>query len=773
MKKLTLLLALAGLVGVTQAQPFAAWTRYRTVTINTTVVSAPLTNYPVLVRFSSSSLAAGSNVLADAKVGGADVRFTDSTGNTALAYEIDSWTATSGAAWVRLPTVPASGSTKIRVYWGNSAATAASNPGAVFDSAGGFVGVWHLGNASGLSPRPNAITGAPAATPANDFAANSFGGGAASYVAPDGQIGGSDAVRGAGTRATPEAGSDYLDIGSPAGVGASNYVGVNTYTGYNDFSNGFTYSVWVKANVPQGNYSYLVELANANGCNDNIQVFRPAADARYRMEACNGTTSGGTAQTPNNTLVNGTWEFYTFTFGTGATPASMLYKNGVRVTNSNRTQPLSNVLRTNAWLGKSNYDVDYYFNGTFDESRISRVARDSNWIKMDFATQRSDSSAVGLGATVASKALFYPTKNMVILINDSTANNTPVTSGAATGWTINPTSLPTGLTFSSSTGVISGKPTAVTAATQFIVSATVGGNPASDTITIAVSAGTPPGAPTSVTGVRASRQVTLSWVAPVSSGTSAITGYKAVVVGDTAKTCSTTGALTCTITGLTNGTAYTFQVRASNGAGGGPLSAASAAITPAGRPGRPGSFTVTQIPSTNTATATWTAAADSGAAIQNYFIFTVPAGGACAATPPAVTCTVTGLAPGTAYSVRLYAFNAIGAGDTATASLTTTGIRGNNLLLRVAGMSKPFGFSLPMDMIATTEKVTLSISNIQGRTVWSKSLNPVVGQNEVTWNGKASNGTAASAGTYMVRVSLVDKQGKVTNVDRKTISIRP
>jgi flagellar hook assembly protein FlgD len=78
-----------------------------------------------------------------------------------------------------------------------------------------------------------------------------------------------------------------------------------------------------------------------------------------------------------------------------------------------------------------------------------------------------------------------------------------------------------------------------------------------------------------------------------------------------------------------------------------------------------------------------------------------------------------------------------------------------------------------MDMIATTEKVTLSISNIQGRTVWSKSLNPVVGQNEVTWNGKASNGTAASAGTYMVRVSLVDKQGKVTNVDRKTISIRP
>src|SRR4051812_7428411 len=106
MKKLTLLLAVAAFVGITQAQPYAAWSRYRTITVNTASTSAALTNYPVLVRLSSANVAAGSNVLSDALANGADVRFTDSTGLTALSYEIDSWTSSAAAIWVRLPTVP-------------------------------------------------------------------------------------------------------------------------------------------------------------------------------------------------------------------------------------------------------------------------------------------------------------------------------------------------------------------------------------------------------------------------------------------------------------------------------------------------------------------------------------------------------------------------------------------------------------------------------------------------------------------------------------------
>ena len=95
---------------------------------------------------------------------------------------------------------------------------------------------------------------------------------------------------------------------------------------------------------------------------------------------------------------------------------------------------------------------------------------------------------------------------------------------------------------------------------------------------------TVPGAPTGVTGAPRDRAVALTWTAPSSDGGSTITSYRITpFIGANAQTPVNTGspATGFTVTGLTNGTAYTFTVAATNGVGTGPASAPSAAVTPA------------------------------------------------------------------------------------------------------------------------------------------------------------------------------------------------
>jgi uncharacterized repeat protein (TIGR02543 family) len=71
-----------------------------------------------------------------------------------------------------------------------------------------------------------------------------------------------------------------------------------------------------------------------------------------------------------------------------------------------------------------------------------------------------------------------------------------------------------------------------------------------------------PDAPTSViASANATQQSVISWTAPVSNGASAITGYTATANGGAFCTTATTS---CTITGLADGTTYTFTVTATN-----------------------------------------------------------------------------------------------------------------------------------------------------------------------------------------------------------------
>ena len=189
-----------------------------------------------------------------------------------------------------------------------------------------------------------------------------------------------------------------------------------------------------------------------------------------------------------------------------------------------------------------------------------------------------------------------------------------------------------------------------------------------------------PGAPTGVSatnGQNASSKVT--WSAAPSNG-SPISGYTVTAADSTTsanggETCTTTGALNCIVTGLTNGDSYTFTVTATNGIGTGPSSSPSSPVTPATVPGAP---TISNATGGNaSATVTWAApASNGGSTITGYTVTAADSthsanGGQCT-TSGSLSCTVSGLTNGDSYTFTVTATNTIGTGSPSAASKTVT-----------------------------------------------------------------------------------------------------
>jgi predicted phage tail protein len=179
-----------------------------------------------------------------------------------------------------------------------------------------------------------------------------------------------------------------------------------------------------------------------------------------------------------------------------------------------------------------------------------------------------------------------------------------------------------------------------------------------------VAAVTAPTAPRSLTATPRNAKVKLTWLRPASNGGAAINKYRVqrARAGGPWKTIAYPTIRRYTATGLTNGTRYSFRVRAHNRAGWGSFSAAVKAV-PRTVPTAPRSPTAT--PGNKSVTLGWLRpSSNGGSTVDKYRVQRAVAGGSwkTIASPTTRSYTAKGLANGTRYNFRIRAHNAGGYG---------------------------------------------------------------------------------------------------------------
>ena len=181
-------------------------------------------------------------------------------------------------------------------------------------------------------------------------------------------------------------------------------------------------------------------------------------------------------------------------------------------------------------------------------------------------------------ATVWSTSATLPAFQKTIAYSQAVVATDADTSPTVTYSQVSAT-LPTGITFNTSTATFSGTPSANGGSYSAVIRATdLGGNFADRTFTLAQDKPDAPGI--GVATATGASTATIAFTAPAYTGTSTITSYTATSspAGGTGSI-SQSGSGTITVTGLSQSTEYTFTVTATNSSGNSLASGASSSVT--------------------------------------------------------------------------------------------------------------------------------------------------------------------------------------------------
>ena len=216
-------------------------------------------------------------------------------------------------------------------------------------------------------------------------------------------------------------------------------------------------------------------------------------------------------------------------------------------------------------------------------------------------------------------------------------------------------------------------------------------------------------------------EAVVSFAAPASDGGSPITSYT-VTSSPEAITASGTES-PITVTGLTNGSSYTFTVTASNAMGEGKASEASNAVIPAEPatvPDAPTATVATLGENWDEVSVAFTApSSDGGAAITGYTVTSTPGGITATATESPLL--VTGLSLNTAYTFTVHATNEVGDSEESSASNEVTTPETTSIEEQELSAVKVYWneAGIVVDMLSLKGQQDISIYSIRGRLVHS------------------------------------------------------
>jgi len=349
--------------------PFYNWSQQTRIHISLGAqgvdLASSLIHYPLLLRLTSDNF----NFL-QAQPRGQDLRFTSHDQLTPLPFEIEHWDSKNQIAsiWVRIDTLwSGQDSQSLFMYWGNDTAISTSNSSNVFDSSNGYAGTWHLGETTQEVQNfvyPNAV---------GDFAW------------------GVDSVT--NTLTPPFIGLgqsftklDYIKIPDPHPLFKS--------------KTNLTWGAWVKADSTSSNIRGTILTYGVSWGIRFTGSGRLLAFLYSNNEFQNSDSTTALIEDNQWHLVNATYngnQFSLFVDGTKVSSRELTGDIQYDVQNLyDNDSNVVDVVRNDILMGRAGASDEnaLYFEGDLDEVRVSFKARSEEWLKLNYLTQKQNSSII-------------------------------------------------------------------------------------------------------------------------------------------------------------------------------------------------------------------------------------------------------------------------------------------------------------------------------------------------------------------------------------------